>query len=104
MRSVYYVVGFCPSCGTGPVGIRRCGGCHQLFALCDECDAIWSSPRLETKPRFLEQPDLPCPNCATPLASKPSHWAGFREIEPAGWQQHVITVARPFGWGAEEES
>ena len=99
MASVLYVVGDCSSCETGPLGVRICGGCGTPYLLCDECDALWDGIDLSQPPRFVAQPDLPCPSCGQSLGRKPGHWASFAEIEAAGWQTSIRDVTRPFGDG-----
>ena len=50
-RRMYYV-GFCRICGTGPLGLRECGGCGEVVVLCDECDAVLAQWR------FLDQTSI----------------------------------------------
>jgi len=53
--------------------------------LCDECDAVWTDAKLEEKPIFSQDPDLPCPACSESLFQEASHWASREEIEAVGW-------------------
>lgn len=38
-------VGACPLCEQGLVRVVRCPRCRHVSAFCDECEAIWTSPR-----------------------------------------------------------
>ena len=90
-------VGFCPVCGTGPLGIRICGGQGDAVILCDECDAVWLEPQCGELPFFPEQPDLPCPLCAGTLRHEPAHWASHEEVDRLGWQHAVIGEGEALG-------
>jgi len=94
MKSTLYVVGYCPSCGTGPLGVRICGACGRPAVLCEECDALWPSTDTTGCPVFPRQPDVPCPDCGGSLVDRPSHWARFFELESLGWQDRIIDVGR----------
>ena len=80
-----YYVGTCPFCEQGNLGIRICSKESDVVILCDECDAVWLSTNLESKPLFPEQPLLPCPFCQGNLSEHPAHWANFEEIYMNDW-------------------
>ncbi len=92
-RRMYYV-GFCRICGTGPLGLRECGGCGELVVLCDECDAVWSHEGIDAdfsaKPQFAKEGELPCPHCEASLIEKPSRWATKSKIEKTDWVQDLL--------------
>ena len=96
MAESMFFVGFCSSCGTGPLGIRICGACQRPVVLCDECDAIWLEPTVSGAPRFFEQPELPCPDCGGSLLSQTSHWATRAELAGSDWWPHVVGEGAPF--------
>jgi len=85
-----YYVGFCRICGTGPLGLRRCGGCGKVVVLCDECDAIWTSADLAAKPHLAQAGDLACPDCEASLVNASSRWAKKAEIEATDWLQQAL--------------
>jgi len=85
-----YYVGFCRICETGPLGLRRCGGCGEVVVLCDECDAIWTSVDLAAKPHLAAAGELPCPGCEASLVDAPSRWATQAEIEATDWLQQAL--------------
>jgi hypothetical protein len=59
-------------------------------ALCDECDAVWQSPELDSPPTYVQQPKLPCPVCGKSLLDPPAHWATLEEVKQAGWKEAII--------------
>lgn len=68
---------------------------------------MWSDPDTSEQPTFLEQPELPCPQCSQSLWELPSHWASFEEIEQLGWQDQIVAQGvsmadRTTAWGAVE--
>jgi len=96
-------IGFCPICGGGLCGIRICGvdrvsaDAHLAqstdhepaahgFVICDECDATWLVPDLETVHQYPDIEKACCPICSQPLWSEASRWADWREIESLGWE------------------
>ena len=89
-----HYVGFCSVCEEGSLGIRVCASGDHSVVLCDECDALWTSPDLKSKPQFPEQPKLPCPECGSSLVEPPSHWATKKEVKAAGWSDTVKGSAK----------
>ncbi len=85
-----YYVGFCRICGTGPLGLRRCGSCGEVVVLCDECDAVWTAADLMAKPYLAQSGELPCPNCDASLIDGPSRWATQAQIEATDWLQQAL--------------
>ena len=88
-RRMYYV-GFCRICGTGPLGLRECGGCGAVVVLCDECDAVWVSADFSVKPRFADEGALPCPHCDASLIETPSRWATKKTIQATPWLRQAL--------------
>ena len=92
-RRMYYV-GFCRICGTGPLGLRQCGGCKEVVVLCDECDAVWTDCGTKgdfaAKPQFAKEGVLPCPHCEASLIEKPSRWAYKKTIDVTPWVQEAL--------------
>ena len=79
-------VGFCRICGTGPLGLRECGGCGEILVMCDECDAVWTDGNFSAQPLLAgEAGALPCPYCGASLAEEPSRWAPKSKIEKVAW-------------------
>ncbi len=61
---------------------------HGLV-VCDECEAIWLIPDMESKHRYPNPEDARCPICEETLWGPCSHWASTSEIERLGWT-HAI--------------
>ena len=81
-----HYVGFCRICGTGPLGLRECGGCGEIVVMCDECDAVWTDGNFQAKPLLARATgEHPCPYCATTLLDPPSSWARRAKIEKVAW-------------------
>jgi hypothetical protein len=81
--------GKCPRCEQGLLGLRVCAGGAHVVLMCDECDAVWTTPDTKQRPLYLDQPRLPCPTCRQPLRDEPAHWAEATEIEQHGWSDAV---------------
>ncbi|TWT90661.1 hypothetical protein Mal64_10560 [Pseudobythopirellula maris] len=103
-------VGFCRVCGTGPLGLRLCGGCGALVILCDECDAVWTTADTSAPPAFSDEPELPCPHCEASLVDAPSRWATREEVASCDWLASAIDAGelslesgKPFEPNADEE-
>jgi hypothetical protein len=80
-----YYIGFCPTCGTGPLGLRTCGSCGAVVVVCDECDSAWPDSDVSATPATRGAETLPCPHCEADLYSEPAHWSTLEEIEAAEW-------------------
>lgn len=76
------VVGACPFCEQGALGIRVSASGMRVVALCDECDAVWLDPAVKDGPHFPEQPHLPCPGDGSPLRDTPARWADRETASP----------------------
>lgn len=85
LSSPNYDVGPCPICGQGLRGVRIC--CGQPIVVCDECDAVWSSPSLSD--RVATTSDPRCESCGQSLWGDQARWATREEIEAAGWWSQV---------------
>ena len=96
-------IGFCPICGGGLCGIRICGvdrvsadvhlsepTDHQStdhgFVICDECDATWLAPDLDTSHQYPDVEDARCPICSEQLWGDTSRWADWKDIQSLGWE------------------
>jgi hypothetical protein len=94
-RQPMFYVGFCRICGTGPLGLRSCGGCSRIAVLCDECEAVWPDSNLVATPIMDEgkiDENTPCPKCHQSLLAAPSHWATAEEIAATDWLQQAFRV------------
>lgn len=85
-----YYVGFCRICGTGPLGLRKCGDCGEVVVLCDECDAVWTDADFSAQPYLATEEDLPCPHCEGSLLEPPSRWATQKQILATPWLQAAL--------------
>lgn len=86
-----YHVGSCPICGDGLRGIRVC--CGELVVVCDECDALWSSPALTD--RISTSADPVCSHCNKSLWGDQARWARRQDVETAGWWPDVAGETPP---------
>lgn len=77
-------IGTCRICGTGPLGLRRCGVCRRVVVLCDECDAAWPTGETAGKPTYASEDDMPCPVCHASLLAGGSRWATAEEVAACG--------------------
>ncbi len=76
-------IGECPLCVNGLCRIRSCEdeqGRVHLYAMCDECEAIWTEPNTDTKKVYPKAVDPLCPICARPLFGPQAHWAQPEEV------------------------
>ncbi|TWT76857.1 hypothetical protein Pla123a_22800 [Posidoniimonas polymericola] len=83
-------IGECRVCSTGPLGLRKCGGCNQIVVLCDECDSVWPDANLTQPPQPLAGDDLPCPHCGASLLAADASWATRDEVDACGWVAEAI--------------
>jgi hypothetical protein len=93
-------ISFCPICGGGLCGVRICGitATHaqpppqrQIHGLivCDECEAVWLEPDLESDHQYPDAVDARCPICDEPLWGPQSRWADRNDIADLGWASRV---------------
>ncbi len=78
-------IGTCRVCGTGPLGLRVCGGCQKVVVLCDECDTSWPDADPATPPTFASEEGMPCPHCQSSLWEETSTWATREEAIETEW-------------------
>ena len=89
-----FYIGFCPQCGTGPLGLRTCGGCDAVVVVCDECDSVWTDDQIDTTPATTGSTTLPCPHCEADLYTAPAHWSTSEEIESTKWIDFAAKAER----------
>lgn len=86
-------IGECPVCVDGLCRVRFCEseqGEGHLYAMCDECEAIFLEPSTSSPRRFpcSEAPD--CPICSRPLYGPQAHWATSQELQHTDWNAAAI--------------
>lgn len=86
-------IGECPVCVNGLCRIRFCEdrqGHGHLYAMCDECEAIWTEPSTSTKRQFPNVDEPECPLCSQPLYGPQAHWATAQELNHTDWSEAAI--------------
>ncbi len=86
-------IGDCPLCGDGLCRVRCCtteNGQKRLFAICDECEAIWLQPNTSSK-YLTPDPEEPlCPFSQQPLYGPSSRWATTEDVLGTEWESQTI--------------
>lgn len=86
-------IGECPICGNGLCRLRCCTlpeGLKKLYAMCDECEAIWLQPSTSTEHLFPDSQEPLCPISGGPLYGGESRWALPEDLLGSGWENEVI--------------
>lgn len=81
--------GSCPVCESGLRRLRceeLTDGYQELFALCDECEAIWMVPDPEAKLQFPDPENPTSPWSGQPLYGSHSRWATPQDIVGTVWE------------------
>lgn len=76
-------IGECPVCVNGLCRIRACKdsrGQQHLYAMCDECEAIWVEPNTASPKIYPNSESPACPICALPLFGSQARWAEPEDI------------------------
>ena len=85
-------IGECPFCVNGLCRVRYCD--HQqgphLYAMCDECEAMWLEPTTDSPKQFPDAEHPKCPICAGPLYGDSSRWAEPQDLKDSPWQDAAI--------------
>lgn len=96
-------IDFCPLCGGGLCGIRICSiqsenisaldpnkpeSFHGLV-VCDECDAIWLEPDLNTAHQYPDVENAQCPVCDAALWGSNSRWATSDDLILLQWDMAI---------------
>ncbi len=86
-------IGECPVCADGLCRVR-CSvtedGMKHLYAMCDECEAIWLEPSTSAKHQFPDPEDPLCPLTSIPLYGSSSRWATTEDIQGTDWENEVV--------------
>jgi hypothetical protein len=91
--TVWIYLGQCPVCDGGLCRVRCTttdDGQRHLFAMCDECESMWTVPDLQS-PHHFPDAELPaCPISGLPLYGVHSHWATAADLVGTAWESAVI--------------
>jgi hypothetical protein len=85
-------IGECPFCVNGLCRIRCCDyqqGPH-LFAMCDECEAIWLEPTTDSPKLFPDADQPQCPICSGSLYGPATRWAESQDLKGTRWEEAAI--------------
>jgi hypothetical protein len=91
-ESLWIHIGECPCCVNGLCRVRGCqdsSGTH-LYAMCDECEALWVEPSTNGPRCFPDIDDPRCPICNLPLYGPQAHWAEAQELLGTAWSEVAI--------------
>lgn len=91
-ESLWIHIGECPCCVNGLCRVRSCqdsSGTH-LYAMCDECEAMWIEPSTNGPRCFPDIDDPRCPICNLPLYGPQTHWAEAHELLGTPWSEVAI--------------
>ena len=86
-------IGECPVCGDGLCRVRCCraeASRAGLFALCDECEAIWLEPSTSSEHQFIDSQEPRCPLCHKPLYDEHCRWALPEDLLGTPWASESI--------------
>ncbi|MEZ6136909.1 MAG: hypothetical protein R3C53_18595 [Pirellulaceae bacterium] len=86
-------IGECPVCVNGLCRVRYCEddqGHAHLYAMCDECEAIWLQPTTDSEKLFAGAEEPLCPLCSRALYGPQSHWARPDEVVQTEWAAAAI--------------
>ncbi|QDV43164.1 hypothetical protein Enr13x_30180 [Stieleria neptunia] len=88
-------IAICPICGGGLCGIRICTGddpteplTDRGFVMCDECEAVWMQPDVQTEHRYVDAQNSACPVCQAGLWTA-SRWADRADVQRLGWSDRI---------------
>ena len=76
-------IGECPVCVDGLCRVRTCvdeQGRRHLYAMCDECEAMWLRPNTDSKRIYPSGEEPSCPVCGRPLFGTQARWAEPEDI------------------------
>ena len=78
----------CSFCQNGLLRFYRCGTCHAVVVLCDECELMWEDVKqVSDDPNQSSDSCYPrCPACGDPTAAWST--ASSDEIEDHGLRQY----------------
>ena len=83
-----YFAGFCRVCGEGLLGVRVCKNGALPLIVCDECESMWSDPKLTGPAKTPRDVDGPVGDAE--LWGPDSHWADANELDRLQWRKYVI--------------
>ncbi|WP_372895654.1 hypothetical protein [Stieleria sp.] len=88
-------VAICPICDGGLCGVRICTGDDPTqplpdrgFVMCDECEAVWMDPDVQTEHHYVDAQDPECPVCHGGLWTA-SRWADRQDVQRLGWSDAI---------------
>lgn len=90
-------IGECPVCVNGLCRVRHCDGgagagaeAAHLYAMCDECEAIWIEPTTDSSKSFPDSENPQCPICHQDLFGAQARWALPADVCGTDWDGMVI--------------
>ncbi len=93
MSSPLIYAGICPKCEGGVCRVRLCGvAAKQLhgMVLCDECEAMWTSPDLKAPPTYLDPENPTSARTGESIWDESNRWATVEDVCLLGWLDRLI--------------
>lgn len=91
-ESIRYSTHTCPICGGGLCMVRVCAGhgstpSHGLI-VCDECEAIWMQPDMNSPHVYPDAESAACPICRGDLY-RDTRFANESDLHDLGWADAI---------------
>ena len=94
---MFYIKTQCPVCRAGALGFTKCRNGSMVLLMCNECDAVWTDPKLVTLKSaiFPRAPDFTVEPLGCSVAMPGADWATRADITAAKWDGFIAGEGLP---------